>query len=303
MSYASKDKSVHDSQPVECFFFYSLSREWTYTSSKSDVTITIDSIDVVFTPFQITRTALEISSTIDSVVSMDFTVPADSELAQKYAFSESPKNLNVVVYRKHEGDASTDWKIQWQGKIAGVRAQGDMVSLMMQSILQTELGGLISSVYYQKRCNHKLFDARCKINRASFTQTATVVQVDGAVIGVNNMVYPNGELNNGEMTNDRTGEVQSILVANSNIIRVGSVFDDIVVGDTVKLTLGCDLARLGHCSSRYNNTANYGGFDFISDKDPFKHLSYYTYVGTTTNIRKDQEAQQVRLPSPSARRG
>ncbi|MGZ7144865.1 phage BR0599 family protein, partial [Streptococcus pyogenes] len=74
------------------------------------------------------------------------------------------------------------------------------------------------------------------------------------------------------MKNLRTGEEQGILTNESNVLRIGYPFFDLLVGDSLELVQGCDHLRLGHCKNRFNNVAHYGGFDFIPDKNPFENL-------------------------------
>ena len=161
----------------------------------------------------------------------------------------------------------------------------------MRLSVQLLLTSCCSAVYYQKVCNHALFDARCKVVRADFTETAIVTKIQSQIITVDNMVFPADGLVAGEMTNTRTGEKQGIISNSSNVIRIGYPFFDLVVGDTVELTQGCNHLRLGDCKSRFNNVANYGGFDFVPEINPFQQLNYQAITSTSTTVRREQERQ------------
>lgn len=276
MSYLAKDNSVSGGAPIECYEFIAQHKTWRVTSYHSPITVAGETYE----PFQIVRTTIEISSVIDSPTTMDFHIPHDCELAKTFCYpNKSPQELVVIVRSVHEGDDySTEYKIEWTGHIAGSSAVGKYGIIKTASIIRTELGGFLSSVFYQKSCNHVLFDARCKVNPAGFTVTASVVRVQSQIITVNNMVYAAGELVNGVMVNVRTGERQGIISNDINVLRIGFPFFDLQIGDDVDLILGCDHLRLGHCKNRFNNVENYGGFDFIPEVNPFEKL---TYASTT----------------------
>lgn len=286
MSYAAKDKSVSSGRPIECYAFVASHKTWRFTSYHEPITVA----GSLYSPLPITRTAIETGSVVDTLATMDFNIPSDHELAKTFCFTISPKELIVTVRRVHEGDDySTDYKVEWIGDLIGCSAAGHWSTIKTASLLQTKLNGNLSSVYYQKVCNHILFDERCKVVRADFTETAIVVKVQNQIITVDNMVFPNNDLVGGEMVNTRTGETQGIITNGTNILRIGYPFFDIVVGDVVELVQGCDHTRLGHCKNRYNNVANYGGFDFVPEVNPFQQLNYQAVTSVSESVRRQQK--------------
>lgn len=283
MSYAAKDDSIHDAEPIEFYEFIAQHKTWRFTSYHKPFQAATQSEGAQwYTPLPIIRTTIEISSIIDAPTTMDFQIPHDHEIARTFCYPDkSPKELVVIVRSYHEGDDPTiDFKVEWYGHIAGNSAAGKWGIIKTASIIRTELGGFLSSVYYQKSCNHVLFDARCKAVEADFTEVASVVKIQKQIITVNNMVFSADELINGVMENVRTGERQGIISNNLNIIRIGYPFFDIVVGDDVKLIRGCDHQRLGDCKDVFNNVDNYGGFDFIPEINPFEKLTYASVTET-----------------------
>lgn len=297
MSYDQKDKSTHDGAPIECYEFISQHKTWRYTSYQESVTVAGE----VFEPLQITRTALEIGSIVDTLTTMDFNIPSDHEIAHTFCFLQSPGLLLVAVYRVHEGDNfETDYKVEYQGELSGATAQGNWAVIKTASIVQTRLSGNLNSIFYQRTCNHTLYDSMCKAVRADHTEEAVVTKIQGQLITVNDPVYGDGELAGGEMTNTRTGEKQGIVANTGLTVSLGYQFFDLQVGDTVELTQGCDHARLGHCKNRFNNVVNYGGFDHIPEKNPFEALNFQTIVNTTTRVREEQKRRVV-SSVPSAR--
>lgn len=297
MSYAVKDRSIHDGAPIECYEFVASHKTWRFTSYHTAVTVDGD----LYTPLPITRSAIDVGSVIDALQTMDFNIPCDHELAQTFCYTISPKELAVTVKRVHEGDDfATDFRVEWKGDISGASASGKWATIKTAGKFQTKLNGNTSSVFYQRTCNHVLFDVRCKVVKASFTTSALVVKVQGQIITVDNDDVANGDLIAGEMLNTRTGEVQGIIDNITNVLRIGYRFFDIVVGDFVDLTQGCDHQRLGHCKNRFNNVDNYGGFDHVPERNPFEQLNYAANTSITTRVRREQE-QKFSIPPTAGR--
>lgn len=304
MTYAVKDKSVHDGAPIECYEFVATHKTWRYTSYHEAVQVA----GQWYTPLPITRTAIEVGSVVDSQTTMDFNIPSDHEIAQQFCYTISPKGLVVTVRRVHQGDDySTDYKVEWIGQMSGSSYAGNWATIKTASKIRTALNGYLSSVFYQKTCNHVLYDERCKADREAHTEEATVTKIQRQIITVDDMVYDNSDLIGGTMTNTRTGEQQGIISNDNNVLRIGYPFFDLEVGDVVELTLGCDHQRLGHCKNRFDNVVNYGGFDFVPEINPFEKLVYTSATRTevtesgTITYRPPADAGFSTRPPPGRR--
>lgn len=292
MTAETQDRSVSDGAPIECVAFIADHKSWFYSTSPVPITVDGD----LYEPLPQSRNAIDVTSVIDTIATIDFRLPSDCELAQTFCYTISPKRLDIIIKRVQEGgDYSTDFTIEYIGEISGASADdgSNWASIKSAGKLQTRLNGGLSSIFYQRICNHVLFDVRCKVVKADFTESAIVTKIQGQIITVDNMVYPNGDLVGGEMLNTRTGETQSIVTNITNVLRIGYRFFDLIVGDTVDLTQGCDHARLGHCKNRYNNVPNYGGFDFVPEVNPFEQLNFQTIRNTTTSTRTDQQRRLI----------
>lgn len=285
MTYDTRDRSVADSEPIECFKFEAPHKTWYLTSYNEAVTVDGD----LYEPTSgLTHTAFEVSSVLDSLTTVDFKLPSSHELARHFCFGLSPRFLLITVKTAHKDDLA-NFKVEFTGRILGTGAEGEYGVIKTGSITQTELDDFLSSVFYQKTCNHVLFDERCKVLRATFTQTAIVVKIQGQIITVDDMVFAADELILGEMTNTRTGEKVGIVSNAANVIGVGFRFFDLIVGDTVELTQGCNHLRLGHCKTRFNNVDNYGGFDFTPEVNPFEELDFTARTIVTIKTKKTYE--------------
>src|SRR5690606_1490755 len=147
-----------DGRPIEGYRFVGPMGEFLFTSHPRAVNIA----GYLFQPLQITRTTIEASSVIDSIQTMDFNIPADCDLATLYCYEDAPTDLQAWVYRGHAGDdLETEYTIEWQGEWAGSSVTGMWATIRTGSVIQTRLQSNVSSVLYQRICNHVLFDERC----------------------------------------------------------------------------------------------------------------------------------------------
>jgi hypothetical protein len=265
MSYETQDVSVHDGQPIECFEFVGTLTTYRFCNGPEDVMVD----GLTYIPLNIERTAIEIGSILEANVTMDFIVPYDCPLAMEYGGEETPENLEVRVIRIHRGgDWTTDFEVIWNGTALGYSRSGDIFSISTGSTIQAELLSTIASVYYQTTCNHVLYDARCKVNKAANTTSALITLVGDTAVTVDNDGVADDQLNAGEIVNTRTGERRMVLRNLANVITIGYPFIDAVPGDTVSLVKGCSHA-FSECKLKFNNILNYGGFMYVPDANPW----------------------------------
>lgn len=283
MTYAIKDISVASGAPIEAYKFIGPFGIYRFTSDSAPITVAGE----VYDPLPIVRTAIETGSVVDTIQTMDFVIPADTHLAKLYAFATTPRALTVEVRRVHRGDDyATDFKVEWIGEGVGYSTSGHWTTIQTGSVIQSKLSGNLSSVFYQRVCNHALYDSKCKVNKAAFTTVGTVTKIQNQIITVDNDGVANGVLVAGEVVNNRTGEVRAIISNTDNVLRIGYAFIDVKLGDTLSMSQGCNHLRLGDCKNKFANVPNYGGFDHIPEENPFSQLTNIDKVTTEINILK-----------------
>lgn len=264
MTYTAREKSTYEGQPFECYEFVGPVGTFRHTSLPFEVTVGGN----VFSPLPVTRTAIIIGSIVDSPQTMDFNIPASHPLTNAYAGRYTPDYLNVTVYRAHYGDdLSSEYKTEWQGQAVGYGVNDNWFVIQTVSILQSKILGSTSTIYYQYSCNNRVYDSVCKAVAADHQTLTSVTLVDNVVIDVTSQGFANGQLELGTMTLDRTGEQRSIVSNVDSRITVAYPFLDIVVGDNVTLTQGCDN-KMTTCVNRFNNILNFTGFRFIPENNP-----------------------------------
>lgn len=280
MTYDTREKSVASGAPIEYYKFTSDFGNFYYTDHNETVVVGDD----IYEPLNISRNNIETGSSLDSISTVDITLPVDTQLAALYCFLQSPQLLTVQIWRFHAGDdPETQSKSRWIGTAVGSSVDGNLATIKTGSLLQAALSGNTGNIIYQRSCNHVLYDARCKVDKASFTIAATVTKVRGAKIEVNNDGAADHELQGGKFVVVRNGEERGIFDNVNNTLSVGFAFIDIEIGDNIQLIHGCDHARLGDCKTKFNNVANYGGFDFIPTVNPFTDMNNQAIITTRTD--------------------
>lgn len=268
MSYEQNDISVSDGLPIEAFKFTGTFGTLRYTNNAEPVTVNGE----VYTPLNITRSSIEVTSVADSIVTVDIDIPPISDIAVLYSFDKSPRDLVCEIRRVYRGDDfATEWRLVWTGRGMDASTVGDYSTIATGSNIQFALNGGMSTVTYQRTCNHALYDARCKVSKPAFTTSAVITKIQLNTITVDNTGVADNLLNAGEMILLRTGETQSIINNLGTIVKVGFPFFDLVTGDSVDLVQGCDHAMLGDCKVRYDNVENFGGFLYIPTTNPFEN--------------------------------
>lgn len=284
MTYAVKDVSVESGEPVEFYKFTGPFGTFRYTTDNKPGVCNGELYIVL--EGGVSRTPVDTGTATDSVVTCDITLPATCDLAVLYCYTKSPDELMVEVRRAHRGDDwNTEWEMEWHGFGLDTSTNGDEAVIRTGSALQALLTGNIASIYYQRSCNHKLFDSRCGVDKANWTLNATITKIQSSIITVDDDQAANDALAGGEIVNTRTGESRTIYSNTDNVLRVSAPLVMAEVGDTVELVFGCDHSRLGHCKNRFDNVQRFGGFPFIPTVNPFTDLHLDSKV--VTSVKED----------------
>lgn len=278
MSYSSNETSVAAGTPFECYEFETPVGTFRYTSLPIPVTLG----GQAYTPRAgLMRSEAEINSLVDSLQSMDFVIPMDDPLAIAYRKRSLPEYCTTRVYRAHYGDdLSTEFSVEWRGEATGYSYTPGGLVIETQSILQAKVQGSQNTIYTQLSCNHRVYDERCSLVKANFTEARAVTKVDDIKITVASLPFGTADLQLGEIRNQRTGETRTIFSVTGTVITVTYPFVDILVGDTVDLTKGCNNL-MSTCIDRFDNVINFLGFRYIPLDNIFADSGDKTVVQTT----------------------
>ena len=267
-AYDDKDTSVDEGAPIECYKLIGELKTYRYTSNNEEVTVAGE----LYEPLPgLTRTAIETTSLLDALQTVDIIVPINSEIAVTYNFLKMPITLTVEIRSVHRGtNFATDSKLIWQGDSVGFPVQETEARISTQSIIQSALNKQLNQVLFSTACNHEVYDEMCSLDPADFTTTSTVTNIKGNLITVVSTGVSNHELKIGKLVNQRTGENRVIIDNVGPIVTVGYDFIDIKIGDTVDMIIGCDNTY-PTCLNTFNNIINNGGYGFLPFTNPYQN--------------------------------
>jgi hypothetical protein len=280
MTYDARESSIADGEPFECYEFVTPLGTFRYTSLPEDVTL---GGNLYVVREGIGRTEADINSVVDSLQTMDFLIPRDDPLATGFNKRNLPDYCTTRVYRAHYGeDLSTEYTVEWRGEATGYGYSDAHFVISTQSILQAKVQGSQSTIYTQLSCNHRVYDDQCAVVQADHTFSAVVTDVTGIEILIDDQTFSDTDLALGQFVNDRTGEVRTIFSASTGLITVTYPFVDLVVGDTVSLSRGCNNL-MSTCIARFDNVARFLGFRYMPGENLWLTNGNKIIETTTTN--------------------
>ena len=264
--YETFDESQHSGAPIEGFEFVGTNETWRYTSSTEEQVIN----GLTFTPATISREPVDAGTQEDDLLDLKINLRSDDPMMREYAYGLAPPNLELTLYRVYVGsDFAADWVIYWKGPVAAFSVTGANATVRIPSVFSNALGAAVPNYFWQRSCNHVLFDARCALSRASNKTTSTVVSFSSSFVTIAYVLHATNELAAGELVDLITGERRHILSNVAGQIKINYPFKNIAVGDNIEVTLGCDHSYTT-CKDKFTNSANYGGFPFVPDRNPLK---------------------------------
>ena len=267
MTYTDLEISQHGGQPIEAYEFVGTFKTYRYTSADTNQTIA----GKLFLAVPIVRSEVSTGAHTEDTKELEFSVPASIELVNDYVYNTAPPALYLTVYRVHVGlNFATDWVILWAGEVVGFLIEDELAKIRVPNIFTHALNGNLPDFYYQRPCNHVLYDPRCQANRAAFTTTSTIIAMNNTAIQVTDDGAVDGALRGGELICVATGERRMILTNSVNVVTVMYPFAKLAVGDSVQLVRGCNHSWLGDCLLVFDNTEHYGGFPLGPVDNPFE---------------------------------
>jgi len=264
-TYTARETSQRDGQPIEAYEFKGPGKFYRYTSA--DVALTIRGS--LYEPIVVRRTAIRAGTHNEDSLDLEVRMPVDVALIKDYAFDIPPAGLTLTVYRGHLGtDMTSDFVVYWTGDVTGIKIDGHEARVRVPSVFGALLGGELPSVYYQAPCNHVLYDSRCKVDRSANTVTTQVVSGGGLELIVASAGgRPNGFFLGGE-ARLASGERRMIVGHSGTSLALNFPFSDVKIGQVVEVSAGCDHSG-ATCKAKFNNKANFGGFEYIPSINPF----------------------------------
>ena len=264
--YEDFDTSQHSGAPIEGFQFVGTDATYQYTSSAQEQVIN----GLTFAPTTIRRDPVDSGTQEDDLLDLKITLRSDDPMVLEYAYGLAPPILDLTLYRVYLGsDFAADWIIFWKGPVAAFSVTGAVATLRVPSVFSNVLSTTVPNYFWQRSCNHVLFDSRCALSRASFKTSSTVTAFTGSHVTIANVLDPIDHLQAGELLDITTGERRHILSNIAGVLKINYPFKHMAVGDSIEATAGCDHS-FTTCKDKFDNTFNYGGFPYVPDRNPIK---------------------------------
>lgn len=261
MTYLDTEKSQHGGKPNELYKFEGTYANFFYTSGPKKIVFDGDT----YLPIAIKRSEISVGTQEDDGLDVTVELAVTNEIVQVYGFQDSPPSLNLQILRFH---TLADVVTYWDGPVNDIQVSNGVATIRSPSTLGAALDANIPNVFFQSPCNHVLYDERCKVDYADWSEAATVTAVAGRVVTVNSVGTLDAKLIGGEVLL-ASGERRMITAQNAGEIIVNFPFSQLHVADIVMLAAGCDLAYKGDCKTKFDNNRNFGGFPFIPAANPF----------------------------------
>lgn len=267
MTYADDVTSARSGDAIELYRFDGPQISYTHTSGTRAHTFTLDSL--VYAPLAgLRRSGVGASSSGDKRT-LTVTMSGACALATDYVYGTPPRSLRLRVYQLQR--KSVEAVLIWDGSVTAAAAKGTEIELRSSSQLSERLGTPVPAVSFQRLCNHFLYDARCRISRATSGNhhEPVISSVNGSTITVSTIgAYIDQWFKSGEIVRDTDGERRTIVDQVGAVLKVNAPFRTLNAADAVTMYAGC-AHTIAVCSDRFNNIANFGGHPAMEAINPF----------------------------------
>ncbi|MBA3457108.1 MAG: phage BR0599 family protein [Deltaproteobacteria bacterium] len=194
-------------------------------------------------------------------------LPAAHPFVAKYMAGGVPPRL--VLINIHRKQAGGEVQTMWRGHVASMTFADHVANFSVPSRPIAMLARRLPTFTVGRSCGHILYDSNCRVLRASFQVTTTVVSANGRIVNVASMgVHPDSWAQFGEVLHVLTGERMTIVEQIGTTITVQQPIGEIKTGDAVEVYAGCDHT-IGTCRDKFANVPNFGGLPNLPVSNPF----------------------------------
>lgn len=262
---------------------------WFYTSADREIKrqelVNGEMVEVTYEPKAMNDNGMVQGRSTEN----DFQVDGPSDLPIVRLFRGSPPSETIwlTVRRKHVGD--DDAPIHWKGTVWNLKRPTDAKVSILGRPLSASLRQTGLRLCWTRECPHFLYDSECKVDPADFRVHGTVVEISGTAITIDiDAAQDPGYFRGGfvEWAASDDGTLERRFVEDDAMVsfqsdpanpateilalrlRVFGLVDFVAVGDDAWVYPGCSRTS-AVCESKFNNLANYGGFEDMPGESPF----------------------------------
>lgn len=263
MTFEALETSVHDGAPVELYEFSRGSESWRLASADEDVVHDGQTYQAV----PMSRSEIE-QSQEQARNTLTLRMPRDATIAAAWSGGRLGAPMLLTVRGRHRGDPEA--VVGWLGRVLAVEWQGSEAIMTCEPVW-VSLRRIGLRRLYSRGCPHTVYGGECGVVEADHQVAGLVMAVSAAGIQVGEAAaYADQYFAGGVITwTDAGGRVQRRMIAQ----QVGALLhvwspSGLAPGMAVTLAPGCPQ-DLDTCAGRFGNAPNYGGFPFMSCKNPF----------------------------------
>lgn len=273
MTFIENESAVEASTPREGIEFLLPVGAYRFSTGTRDVTINGNR----FIAYPSTRGDVQTPTFTMKANEVEVRLPLMHDLPQRYTAAEfPPKNVSVNIYRQQP----TGVEIVHRGQIESMEVEktGAVMTtavLKVPSRIAKTLDRKLPTITISKNCPHFLYDANCKVNRATHTIASNVVQISGRTIRID-VAMDDQWARGGEVIHVPSGETMTVFSQVSTFdlsgahafITMQGAFWGLQLGDTVTVSAGCAHSNFV-CRNKFNNMMNFGGAPQLPAANPF----------------------------------
>lgn len=237
---------------------------WTFTSGNQTVTYSGED----YLPTAISRSTIESRNELVRA-NLDIKVSLTNVAALRWM---SDNGENIVTLSIFERDRSNVFSVAWKGRLVSIVPGMEDITLRFESIF-TSLRRAGLRARYQRSCRHALYGRGCTLDPEDFADTVSLTDIDSTVVTIPLAADKEDGYYFGGMLRSPDGVLSYIISHVGEMITLQRTSFSLISAAeeglpiTVKLYPGCDHSR-ATCNTKFDNLLNYGGFDFIPQKNP-----------------------------------
>lgn len=274
MTFNASEESLESSRPLELYLFEYQGGAMRYTTDADDVTH--DAALWLQMP-GLSRSAIEDTGDI-AKSSLTLTAPEDFPPALLFEVYPPSDVLELTVLRLQR-DAPTEAKTIWLGRVLNAYWSVGHATLTCESLF-TRLKQPGLRRIYSKNCPHLLYGNECRADAALFTDAVTLEALAAGGFDLLATAFdakPDGYYSGGRVSHDAGGGLvhyRGIREHVGNRVTLTHPIPGLASGAALLVLPGCDRTR-ATCQAKFSNLANYGGFPYMREKNPFGSSSVY----------------------------
>lgn len=263
MTHAALSESYQDADLNLLVLFASNSGTWRYTNSNAFVTAMGETWEPV--------PGLEFGAITQSGElakdKLPISFPIEHFMAQRFLGVAPEETTSVTIFDGYLSDVDGEYLTGWKGRVLGGKPSGKKNVLQCETLWRSVSNNGLNG-FWLKQCEHILYGRGCRLNKDDFEVTSTCTAVSGVIATVDIAdSQPDGHWVGG-MLKGPDGVFRWVVGHSGKLVTLAGPLESLTgSGEAVSIYPGCDHTR-GRCRVFFKNILNYGGADWLPDKNP-----------------------------------